>query len=176
MLIVSSCSSGSWLDTSSPTSLSSHSSTGTGKFDARTQMHFSQKLDCIGFYTVSFPNLKTSTSAPYLTFIFLKAAPLETIGLFGFAWTSLGPPNIPWIAPMIFSTLIAIANVSDPSRLENLRLTLADMYLRLEVLHIYGHNRLYGRCIRTVLGISNRWQCVSEGFPGRRSCHVCESM
>jgi MFS family permease len=29
--------------------LSSHSSTGTGKFDARTQMHFSQKLDCIGF-------------------------------------------------------------------------------------------------------------------------------
>ncbi|KIX01589.1 uncharacterized protein Z518_09315 [Rhinocladiella mackenziei CBS 650.93] len=29
-------------------------------------------------------------------------APLETIGLFGFAWTSLGPDyGIPWIAPMI---------------------------------------------------------------------------
>jgi hypothetical protein len=41
----------------------------------------------------------------------LYLAPLETIGLFGFAWTSLGPDHgIPWIAPMIFSTLIAIAN------------------------------------------------------------------
>ena len=38
-------------------------------------------------------------------------APLECIGLFGFAWTSLGPDhNIPWIAPMIFSVLIAAAN------------------------------------------------------------------
>ncbi|KAL8967853.1 MAG: hypothetical protein Q9183_002734 [Haloplaca sp. 2 TL-2023] len=41
----------------------------------------------------------------------LYTAPLETIGLFGFAWTSLGPShNVHWIAPMIFSTLIAIAN------------------------------------------------------------------
>ncbi|KAL2005596.1 hypothetical protein VTN00DRAFT_10089 [Thermoascus crustaceus] len=40
----------------------------------------------------------------------LYTAPLETIGLFGFAWTSLGPPHVHWIAPMIFSTLIAIAN------------------------------------------------------------------
>jgi hypothetical protein len=40
-------------------------------------------------------------------------APLETIGLFGFAWTSLGPDHgIPWIAPMIFSCLVGIANVS----------------------------------------------------------------
>jgi hypothetical protein len=38
-------------------------------------------------------------------------APLETIGLFGFAWTSLGPDyGIPWIAPMIFSSLVGIAN------------------------------------------------------------------
>jgi len=36
---------------------------------------------------------------------------LETIGLFGFAWTSLGPEyGIPWIAPLIFAALIAIAN------------------------------------------------------------------
>ncbi|CAO2649410.1 Nn.00g067950.m01.CDS01 [Neocucurbitaria sp. VM-36] len=43
----------------------------------------------------------------------LFLAPLETIGLFGFAWTSLGPSHgIPWIAPMIFSTLIAMANYS----------------------------------------------------------------
>lgn len=40
----------------------------------------------------------------------LYLAPLETIGLFGFAWTSLGPPQVHWIAPMIFSCLIAIAN------------------------------------------------------------------
>ena len=41
----------------------------------------------------------------------LYTAPLETIGLFGFAWTSLGPGSgVHWIAPMIFSTLIAIAN------------------------------------------------------------------
>lgn len=39
-----------------------------------------------------------------------KAAPLETIGLFGFAWVSIGPPHAHWIAPLIFSTLIAIAN------------------------------------------------------------------
>ncbi|MCJ1465129.1 hypothetical protein MMC07_003745 [Pseudocyphellaria aurata] len=40
----------------------------------------------------------------------LFTAPLETIGLFGFAWTSLGPPHVHWIAPLIFSCLIAIAN------------------------------------------------------------------
>lgn len=40
----------------------------------------------------------------------LWLAPLEPIGLFGFAWTSMGPPQVHWIAPMIFSTLIAIAN------------------------------------------------------------------
>ncbi|KAI9704293.1 MAG: hypothetical protein M1836_007154 [Candelina mexicana] len=40
----------------------------------------------------------------------LYTAPLETIGLFGFAWTSIGPPHVHWIAPMIFSCLIAIAN------------------------------------------------------------------
>lgn len=41
----------------------------------------------------------------------LWVAPLLTIGLFGFSWTSLGPPHVHWIAPMIFSCLIAIANV-----------------------------------------------------------------
>ena len=40
----------------------------------------------------------------------LWTAPLEPIGLFGFAWTSLGPPQVHWIAPMIFEVLIAIAN------------------------------------------------------------------
>lgn len=40
----------------------------------------------------------------------LWTAPLETIGLFGFAATSLGPPAVHWIAPLLFSGLIAIAN------------------------------------------------------------------
>jgi len=41
----------------------------------------------------------------------LFLAPLETIGLFGFAWTSLGPDHgIPWIATMIFSCMVGIAN------------------------------------------------------------------
>ncbi|MCJ1279306.1 hypothetical protein MMC21_007130 [Puttea exsequens] len=41
----------------------------------------------------------------------LYLAPLETLGLFGFAWTSLGPEyNVHWIAPMIFSMLVGVAN------------------------------------------------------------------
>lgn len=41
----------------------------------------------------------------------LFLAPLEAIGLFGFAWTSLGPAyGIPWIAPAIFACLVGIAN------------------------------------------------------------------
>ncbi|WFD20859.1 hypothetical protein MCAP1_003113 [Malassezia caprae] len=40
----------------------------------------------------------------------LFLAPLEIIGLFGFAWTSLGPPQVHWIAPLIFAFLIAVAN------------------------------------------------------------------
>lgn len=38
--------------------------------------------------------------------------PCLPIGLFGFAWTTLGPPNVHWIAPMIFTVVIGIANVS----------------------------------------------------------------
>ncbi|WWC95274.1 hypothetical protein V866_002133 [Kwoniella sp. B9012] len=40
----------------------------------------------------------------------LWLAPLESLGLFGFAWTSLGPPHTHWIAPMIFSAMVGIAN------------------------------------------------------------------
>lgn len=39
----------------------------------------------------------------------LWLAPLEPIGLFGFAWTSGGAP-VPWIVPMIFSAMIGVAN------------------------------------------------------------------
>jgi len=43
-------------------------------------------------------------------FYLLFTSPLLCMGLFGFAWTSLGPPYTPWIAPMFFSVLIGIAN------------------------------------------------------------------
>ncbi|PWY65985.1 MFS general substrate transporter [Aspergillus heteromorphus CBS 117.55] len=44
--------------------------------------------------------------------LLLFLAPLEPIGLLGFAWTSIGPAYAPWIAPLIFACLIAIANYS----------------------------------------------------------------
>ncbi|KAF2770484.1 putative MFS multidrug transporter [Teratosphaeria nubilosa] len=41
----------------------------------------------------------------------LYTVPLEPIGLLGFAFCSLGPQeHVPWIAPMIFTALIGIAN------------------------------------------------------------------
>jgi len=43
-------------------------------------------------------------------FYLLWTAPLLCIGLFGFAWTSLGPRHVHWIAPMLHSVLIGIAN------------------------------------------------------------------
>ncbi|KAF2085197.1 MFS multidrug transporter [Saccharata proteae CBS 121410] len=47
----------------------------------------------------------------YRLYWLLWTAPLEAIGLFGFAWTSLGPEyGIPWIAPLLFSALVGIAN------------------------------------------------------------------
>ncbi|KAJ5088945.1 hypothetical protein N7532_007629 [Penicillium argentinense] len=42
--------------------------------------------------------------------LLLFIAPLETIGLFGFAWTSFGPEWNHWIVPLVFVFLIAIAN------------------------------------------------------------------
>ncbi|KAK1139221.1 hypothetical protein N8T08_001151 [Aspergillus melleus] len=42
--------------------------------------------------------------------LLLFIAPLETIGLFGFAWTSMGPDYMHWIVPLVFVFLIAIAN------------------------------------------------------------------
>ena len=44
--------------------------------------------------------------------LLLYLAPLLVIGLFGFAWTSMGPDYTPWIAPTIFNVLIGIANYS----------------------------------------------------------------
>ena len=41
----------------------------------------------------------------------LYLAPLEFVGLLGFAWTTLGPAyHVHWIAPMFFSMLVGVAN------------------------------------------------------------------
>lgn len=42
--------------------------------------------------------------------LLLFIAPLEAIGLFGFAWTTVGPEYIHWVIPLVFAFLIAIAN------------------------------------------------------------------
>lgn len=42
--------------------------------------------------------------------LLLFIAPLETIGLFGFAWTSMGPDYTHWIVPLVFIFLVAVAN------------------------------------------------------------------
>lgn len=65
--------------------------------------------------------------------LLLFNAPLETVGLFGFAWTSMGPDYAPWIAPLIFAFLIAVANYD-----------------------IYGNHRLHGSGVRPILCVSHR--------------------
>ncbi|PLN80643.1 MFS general substrate transporter [Aspergillus taichungensis] len=42
--------------------------------------------------------------------LLLFIAPLETVGLFGFAWTSMGPDYTHYLVPLVFAFLIAIAN------------------------------------------------------------------
>ncbi|KAK2811641.1 hypothetical protein FQN50_001983 [Emmonsiellopsis sp. PD_5] len=51
-----------------------------------------------------------SRTAERRLLLLLFIAPLETIGLLGFAWTSMGPEYNHWIATMVFTCLIAIAN------------------------------------------------------------------
>lgn len=72
----------------------------------------------------------------------LYTAPCLPIGLFGFAWTIL--PGLPWIASMIFSAIIGIANyVSDHS--PSADHTIANRHVREE--YLYGYDRLYDHCI-----------------------------
>lgn len=48
--------------------------------------------------------LSPTCSLIYREFLLsLKVVPLLVIGLFGFAWTSLGPEYTPWIAPLLFA-------------------------------------------------------------------------
>jgi hypothetical protein len=105
---------------------------------------------------------------PCQTLIVL-VAPLLSIGLFGFAWTSLGPKHhVHWIAPMIFSSCIAIANVSFSSG--PLNLSNAET-----VCHLHGHDRLHDCLLRTILRLSNRRQCPSTRLPRRHRSHVFRS-
>ena len=67
------------------------------------------KPGCGGSYTVNKSSLQPLMHRHQLNLAVIPALPL---GLFGFAWTSLGPPKVPWIAPMIFSAIVGIGNVS----------------------------------------------------------------
>ena len=100
----------SWSGTSSHISLSSPGSISIAESVNGTQTHSNQKLGYIGCYGVNMPYFQDN-SFNYVNLF--TVAPLLVIGLFGFAWTSLGPPHVHWIAPMIFAALIAIANVRD---------------------------------------------------------------
>ncbi|KAF2840692.1 putative MFS multidrug transporter [Patellaria atrata CBS 101060] len=54
----------------------------------------------------------TGIAAERRLYPLLWLAPLLSLGMFGFAWTSLGPPQVHWIAPMLFSILVGAANYS----------------------------------------------------------------
>ncbi|KAB2577360.1 putative mfs multidrug transporter protein [Lasiodiplodia theobromae] len=55
--------------------------------------------------------IKNGTDYPeYRLKWLLFTAPLETIGLFGFAWSSMGPDYNHWIVPLIFSAFVGVAN------------------------------------------------------------------
>lgn len=85
----------------------------------------------------------------------LWTAPLETIGLFGFAWTSLGPPAVHWVAPLIFSAMIAIANVS--RSLEFFVRVIMDTEAdRMTVRHLHGYHRLHDRQLWSLFGLCHR--------------------
>ena len=49
----------------------------------------------------------------------LYLAPLEAIGLFGFAWSSLGPPRVHWSVSTYHDKVdaVLIANIMDPGSL-----------------------------------------------------------
>lgn len=98
----------SWSGTSSHISLSSPGSISIAESVNGTRTHSNQKPGYIGCYGVNLPYFQ-GLSLNYVNLF--TVAPLLVIGLFGFAWTSLGPPHVHWIAPMIFAVLIAIANV-----------------------------------------------------------------
>ncbi|PKX89854.1 uncharacterized protein P174DRAFT_454842 [Aspergillus novofumigatus IBT 16806] len=73
--------------------------------------------------------------------LLLFIAPLEPIGLLGFAWTSMEPAYTPWIAPCIFAC---------PDRHGQLR-------------YLHGNHRLHGCRVRAVLRLSDWWERLRAG-------------
>ena len=76
----------------------------------KTQIVYNQKYGFGSFSSVSFIwwSFKSSSQSNII-----EVAPLEAMELFGFAWTSLGPKyEITWIATVVFSAMVGIANIS----------------------------------------------------------------
>lgn len=81
-----------------------------------------RQLTCIfsqGLYVwkVFYDNKKRRVDPDSVTpetrlYLLLWLAPLEPLGLFGFAWTSGGPSQNHWFGPMFFCAWIAIANLA----------------------------------------------------------------
>jgi hypothetical protein len=85
--------------------------------------------------------------------------PLEAIGLFGFAWTSLGPPQVHWLV-QIHRCLQTAAAVHVQDRANGLLC----LFSRRKLCHLHVNYRLHGGVVRDLLGIGHRWHGFAQDF------------
>lgn len=99
---------------------------------------------------------------------------LEPIGLFAFAWCSLGPPEVHWIAPLIFVAMIGIANLA-------IYQATCDYMVRLLLSSPLSspstqtNTPLPGRRLRRILRQRHRRQRLLPGLPRRHRRAVCHA-
>lgn len=88
----------------------------------------------------------------------LYLAPLEAIGLFGFAWTSMGPEHNHWFGPIFFAALIGIANYA--IYMATIDYMVA-AYGWLDLLTLLSTTDIN---LRPIFSICYRWKCSRERF------------
>lgn len=100
--------------------------------------------------------------------LLLYLAPCLPIGLIIFAWTSSGPP-IPWVASMVGTALIGVANYVSYLPCSILALDSPNpSYAELLVTgYLSRHNRLHDRRLRPILGLGDRRQRLGQRRVGR---------
>ena len=116
----------------------------------------------------------TTHSLPFPATDRMTVAPLEAAGLFGFAWTSSGPP-IPWAVCLFFAMQIAIANVSRLPLSFPPRPIVSPLTPRL-VCNLHGHHRLHGRQLRALLGLGHGRQRPGPRPPCRLCCALLRAL